>query len=49
MRYVKLGGRLNFLAPNLVFPVAIYGYENWTIKLSAKELMLSNCCAGEDA
>ena len=33
----------------MVFPVVIYGCENWTIKkLSAKELMLLNCGAGED-
>ena len=32
-----------------VFPVVIYGCENWTIKkLSAKKLMLLNCGAGED-
>ena len=24
----------------MVFPVAMYGFESWTIKLSAKELML---------
>ena len=33
-----------------VFPVVIYGCESWTIKkLSAKELMLLNCDAGEDS
>ena len=33
----------------MVFPVVIYGCENWTIKkFSAKELMLLNCGAGED-
>ena len=33
----------------MVFPVVMYGCENWTIKsLTAKELMLSNCSAGED-
>ena len=30
-------------------PVVMYGCESWTIKLSAKELMLLNCRAGEDA
>ena len=31
-----------------VFPVVMYGCETWTIKrLRAKELMLSNCGAGE--
>ena len=31
----------------MVFPVAMYGYESCTIKLSAKELMLLNCGVGE--
>ena len=26
----------------------MYGCESWTIKLSAEELMLLNCCVGED-
>ena len=30
------------------FPVVMYGCESWTIKLSAKELMLLNC-VGEDS
>ena len=25
------------------FPVVMYGYESWTIKLSTEELMLLNC------
>ena len=33
----------------LVFPVVMYGCEIWTIRLSTKELMLSNCAAGEDS
>ena len=34
----------------MVFPVVMYGCKSWTIKrLSAKELMLSNCNAGEDS
>ena len=34
----------------MVFPVVMYGCESWSIKrLSAKELMLSNCGAGEDS
>ena len=34
----------------MVFPVVMYGCESWTIKrLRAKELMLSNCGAGEDS
>ena len=32
-----------------VFPVVMYGCENWTIrKLSVEELMLLNCSVGED-
>ena len=31
-------------------PVVMYGCESWTIRrLSTKELMLSNCDAGEDS
>ena len=38
------------LVKAMVFPVVMYGCENWTIKrLRAKELMLSNCGAGEDS
>ena len=33
----------------MVFPLVLYGCENWTIKrLRAEELMLSNCGAEED-
>ena len=31
------------LVKAMVFPVVMYGCENWTIKLSAEELMLLNC------
>ena len=31
------------------FPVVMYGFESWTIKLSVKELMLLNCGVGEDS
>ena len=31
------------------FPVVMYGCGSWTIKLSAKELMLLNCGVGEDS
>ena len=31
----------------MVFPVVTYGYESWIIRLSAEELMLLNCGAGE--
>ena len=38
------------LVKAIVFPIVMYGCESWTIKrLSAKELMLSNCGAGEDS
>ena len=37
------------LVKAMVFPVVIYGCESWTIKLSAKELMLLNCGIGEDS
>ena len=38
------------LVKAMIFPVATYGCESWTIKkLSAKELMLSNCGVGEDS
>ena len=33
----------------MVFPVVMNGCESWTIKLSAKELMLLNCGVGEDS
>ena len=33
----------------MVFLVVIYGCESWTIKLSAKEVMLLNCGVGEDS
>ena len=32
----------------IVFPVVMYGFESWTIKM-AKELILSKCGAGEDS
>ena len=37
------------LVKAMFFPVVMYGCENWTIKLSAKELMLLNCGVGEDS
>ena len=37
------------IVKNMVFSVVMYRCESWTIRrLSAKELMLSNCGAGED-
>ena len=38
------------LVKAMVFPVVMYGCESWTIKkLSVKELMPSNCGAGENS
>ena len=38
------------LVKAMVFPVAMYGCESWTIKkVEAKELMLLNCGVGEDS
>ena len=31
----------------VVFPIIMYGYESWTRKLIAEELMLLNCGIGE--
>ena len=34
----------------MVFPIVMYRFESWTIRrLSAEELMLLNCGAGEDS
>ena len=34
----------------MVFPVVMYGCESWTVKkLSTEELILLNCCVGEDS
>ena len=35
------------LVKAMVFPVVMYGCESWTLKLSAKELMLLNCGVGD--
>ena len=38
------------IAKAVFFPLVMYGCESWTIKrLSTKEVMLSNCGAGEDS
>ena len=38
------------LVKAVVFPVAMYGCESWTIrKLSAEELMFLDCGVGEDS
>ena len=37
------------LVKAMVFPVIMYGCENWTVRrLSTEELMLLNCGVGED-
>ena len=35
------------LAKAMVFPVVMYGYESWPIKLSMEELMLLNYGVGK--
>ena len=51
-RHITLPRKLHILKA-LVFPVVMYGCENWTIvqlrKLSADELMLLNCGVEEDS
>ena len=37
------------LVKAMVFPIVTYGFESWTIELSAEELMLLNCDVGEDS
>ena len=38
------------LVKAMVFPVVMYGCENWTIKKAeCRELMLLNCGVGEDS
>ena len=37
------------LVKAMVFPMIMYGYESWTVKLSTEELMLLNCGVGEDS
>ena len=37
------------LVKAMISPVVMYGYESWTRKLSAEELMLLNCGVGEDS
>ena len=37
------------LVKAMIFPVVMYGYESWTIKLSTEELMLLNCGVGKDS
>ena len=38
------------LVKAMVFPVVMYGCENWTVKkMSTEELVLLNCGVGEDS
>ena len=37
------------IVKTMAFRVVMYGGESWTIRLSAEELMLLNCGAGEDS
>ena len=37
------------LVKGIVFPAVMHGCENWTIKMSAEELMLLNCGVEEDS
>ena len=38
------------LVKAMVFPVVMYGFENWTIKKAEhRSLMLLNCGVGEDS
>ena len=37
------------LVKAIVFPIVMHECEGWTIKLSAKELMLLNCGVGKDS
>ena len=47
-RHITLPTKVQ-LGKTMVFPVVRYGYEGWSIKLSAEELMLLNCGVGEDS
>ena len=53
-RDITLLSKVQSIVKAMVFPVVMYGCENWKKKhsqrrLSAEELMLSNCGAGEDS
>ena len=53
-RHITLPTKVH-LVKAMVFPVVMYGCENWTIKkaeqrkLSTEELMVLNCGVGEDS
>jgi len=46
MRHYTLPTKVH-LVKAMIFPVVMYGCENWTV--SAKELMLLSCGIGEDS
>ena len=49
IRNITLSTKVH-LVKAMVFPVVMYGCENWTIKkLSTEELILLNCGVGEDS
>jgi len=35
------------LVKAMIFPVAMYGYESWTMRKLSPEVMFSNCHVGE--
>ena len=46
-RHITLPTKVR-LVKAMVFPVAMYGCESWTVK-KAEELVLLNCHVGEDS
>ena len=49
-RDITLPTKVRIIVKAVVFPVVMYGCENWTLKKAeGEELMLSNCGAGEDS
>ena len=48
-RDITLPTQVHILIAMFFFPVVMYRYESWAIKLSTEELMLLNCGVGEDA
>ena len=47
-RYITLPAKVPIVKA-VVFPVVMYGCKSWSRRLSGKELILSNCGAGEDS
>ena len=48
-RHITLPTKVN-LVKAMVFPVVMYGCESWTVKKAeSEELILLNCCVGEDS